>query len=93
MRDIEKPMERPPLNIILETEKKDESSIVLKKLVFGYTEKENGDKVFRGGPISLKLPLGSRIAILGNNGVGKSTLLKTITGDLAPVSGKVTWRR
>ncbi len=89
MRDIEKPMERPPLNIILETEKKDESSIVLKKLVFGYPEKENGDKVFRGGPISLKLPLGSRIAILGNNGAGKSTLLRTITGDLAPVSGKV----
>lgn len=89
MRDIEKPMERPPLNIILETVKNEESSITLKKLVFGYPEKENGDKVFRGGPINLKLPLGSRIAILGNNGVGKSTLLQTITGDLTPVSGKV----
>ncbi len=88
MRDIEKPMERPPLNIILETEKKDESSIVLKKVVFGYPEKK-GEQVFRGGPISLKIPLGSRIAFLGNNGVGKSTLLQTITGDLTPVSGKV----
>lgn len=89
MRDIEKPMERPPLNIVLETEKKDESSIVLKNVVFGYPESASHSAPFRGGPISLKIPLGSRIAFLGNNGVGKSTLLQTITGDLAPVSGKV----
>ncbi len=89
MRDIEKPMERPPLNIVLETEKKEESSIVLKKVVFGYPESASHSAPFRGGPINLKIPLGSRIAFLGNNGVGKSTLLQTITGDLTPVSGKV----
>ncbi|MBP7061127.1 MAG: ABC-F family ATP-binding cassette domain-containing protein, partial [Candidatus Moranbacteria bacterium] len=44
---------------------------------------------FRGGPIDMEITLGARLAILGNNGVGKSTLLKTITGDLAPLSGEV----
>jgi ATP-binding cassette subfamily F protein 3 len=31
---------------------------------------------------------GSRVAILGNNGTGKSTLLKTIAGELPPLSGE-----
>ena len=32
---------------------------------------------------------GDRIGIIGNNGVGKSTLLKILLGELAPVSGSV----
>ena len=31
----------------------------------------------------------SRIALVGNNGVGKSTLLKLMMGELEPVSGQV----
>lgn len=30
-----------------------------------------------------------RIAIVGNNGVGKSTLLKLLTGEIAPTRGEV----
>lgn len=95
---VERPLERPPLDIVLTTEKNEESSIVLNNVVFGYPEKKEGDKSFRGGPartpfrggpIDLEITLGSRLAILGNNGVGKSTLLQTITGDLAPLSGEV----
>ena len=34
--------------------------------------------------------LPSRIAIVGNNGVGKSTLLKLLTGEATPTTGSVT---
>ena len=38
---------------------------------------------------NLVLDRGERIAIVGANGCGKTTLLKTITGDIPPRSGKV----
>ncbi|MEK7494323.1 MAG: ABC-F family ATP-binding cassette domain-containing protein, partial [Patescibacteria group bacterium] len=80
---MERPLERTPLEISLGELKDKEASITAKKVEFGY---KGG---FSAGPVSLKIPLGSRIAILGNNGVGKSTLLKTLSGDLEPLSGKV----
>lgn len=87
--DIERPLERPPLDIVLTTEKNEDSSIVLKDLVFGYPEQEGQAKPFQGGPINVEIPLGARVAFLGNNGVGKSTLLQTITQTLPPLSGEV----
>ncbi len=86
---IERPLERPPLDIVLETEKDQNSSISLPKLVFGYTARTPEEKPFVGGPIDLEIPFGTRIAILGNNGVGKSTLLQTITGALPVIAGEV----
>jgi ATP-binding cassette, subfamily F, member 3 len=41
--------------------------------------------------INLHLDKGKKVAILGDNGQGKSTLLKTIVGDLLPVSGTAKW--
>ena len=38
---------------------------------------------------SLRVMRGDRIGIIGNNGVGKSTLLKLLLGELAPDSGSV----
>jgi phospholipid/cholesterol/gamma-HCH transport system ATP-binding protein len=43
--------------------------------------------IFKG--ISLKVPRGKVVAILGSSGSGKSTLLKLIGGQLAPSSGSV----
>jgi macrolide transport system ATP-binding/permease protein len=40
--------------------------------------------------VSLLLTQGSRIGLVGANGVGKSTLLKIITGEVEPDSGSVT---
>ncbi|MFZ2187684.1 MAG: ABC-F family ATP-binding cassette domain-containing protein [Candidatus Moraniibacteriota bacterium] len=83
LHDVERPLIRDPLYIPLAPQSGDkDSSIHLKKICFGYP---GG---FQGGPIDMKIPFGTRVAILGNNGVGKSTLLKTIEGSLAPLAGK-----
>lgn len=39
--------------------------------------------------VSLHVSAGERAFLIGPNGVGKSTLLKILTGDLTPVSGRV----
>ena len=39
--------------------------------------------------VSLEVPQGSIVSIIGANGAGKSTLLKTISGLLKPASGKI----
>ena len=41
--------------------------------------------------ISLKLERGDKLGIIGENGIGKSTLLKTLIGELKPLSGKFTF--
>lgn len=40
--------------------------------------------------MSMTIERGDKIAIVGCNGVGKSTLLKTILGIIPPLSGKIT---
>ena len=50
-----------------------------------------GDAVVLDG-ISLELRNGGSLALLGRNGVGKSTLLLTIMGYTSVVRGKVLWR-
>jgi len=49
----------------------------------GYGEKP----LFRG--LNLRADVGERIAVIGPNGIGKSTLLRTLVGDLTPDSGRV----
>jgi len=41
--------------------------------------------------LNLTVEVGERIAIIGPNGIGKSTLLKCLVGDLEPTTGKVKW--
>jgi phospholipid/cholesterol/gamma-HCH transport system ATP-binding protein len=53
-------------------------------LAFSYGDLE----IFRG--LSLSIPRGKVVGILGGSGSGKSTLLKLIGGQLAPARGRVT---
>ena len=41
--------------------------------------------------VSLTVRRGDRLAVIGPNGIGKSTLLKILMGELQPDTGKVTW--
>ncbi|MBO1518660.1 ABC-F family ATPase [Oceanisphaera pacifica] len=41
--------------------------------------------------LDMLVEVGERIAILGANGVGKTTLVKTLVGELAPKSGHYKW--
>ncbi len=41
--------------------------------------------------LKLMIAVGERVAVIGPNGIGKSTLLRTLVGDLAPDAGIVKW--
>ncbi len=41
--------------------------------------------------LNLMIAVGERVAVIGPNGIGKSTLLKTLAGDLTPDTGIVKW--
>ncbi|AWB43656.1 multidrug ABC transporter ATP-binding protein [Paenibacillus sp. CAA11] len=50
---------------------------------------EEGQTLFRN--VSFDLRRGETVALIGPNGIGKSTLLKMLIGDLKPSSGKILW--
>ncbi len=58
--------------------------VQVRDLHFSYGDLE----IFSG--LSLAIPRGQVVAILGGSGVGKSTLLKIIGGQLRPSAGTVT---
>ena len=66
-----------------------------KKLFRVVLELEDLSKGYGEAPLfknlSLMLAVGERLAVIGPNGIGKSTLLKTLAGDLTPDTGSVKW--
>ena len=51
----------------------------------GYDEKP----LFSG--LDLLIKVGERVAVIGPNGIGKTTLLRTLVNDIEPDSGSVKW--
>lgn len=49
----------------------------------------DGNILFKN--LDMLVEVGERIAILGANGIGKSTLVKTLFGELTPASGHYKW--
>lgn len=43
------------------------------------------------GPLNLEFPAGAFVLLEGPNGIGKSTLLRTLVGLQPPLSGEVNW--
>lgn len=60
-----------------------ESAVIIEALCFGYERSEVLHEV------SLDMPIGSLLAVVGPNGGGKSTLLRLILGLLRPGHGRV----
>jgi ATPase subunit of ABC transporter with duplicated ATPase domains len=59
----------------------------VEKLSFAYP---GGDaKVLSN--LSFNIEAGDRVAIIGPNGVGKTTLMRLLAGELQPTSGTVSW--
>ncbi len=55
------------------------------------------DKVSHGfdrplfNDFDIRVEAGERVAIIGENGIGKTTLLRCLAGDLTPKHGKIKW--
>ncbi len=47
------------------------------------------EELFNG--LDLMVEVGERVAIIGPNGIGKSTLLKCLIGELEPTAGNIKW--
>ena len=46
--------------------------------------------ILRGA--SLELPAGTALGLLGRNGMGKTTLIRTLMGYVRPASGRIEWQ-
>lgn len=71
----------------LEFEKEDSiesSELIFENVTFGFSEQQH---ILQN--INLKIKEGEKIAIIGGNGEGKTTLIHLILGIVLPVSGKI----
>jgi ATPase subunit of ABC transporter with duplicated ATPase domains len=69
------------------TEKKPSGKQVLK--VEGLTKAFKGNMLFH--QLKFDVARGERIAVMGVNGIGKSTLVKILTGDISQDAGELHW--
>ena len=67
-----------------EKEKLHRQAVEIEKLSHGYDKPLFND-------FNIILEAGEKVAIIGENGVGKTTLLRCIAGDLKPNHGSVKW--
>ena len=85
LEDI-KPSSRVSPYIRFNQEKKlHRQAVVIEKLGHGF----DGEALFSDG--NLILEAGSRLAVIGENGVGKTTFLRCLMNELTPDSGTVQW--
>ena len=85
MDKIERPKIKQKLDIKINlNDTKGGTDINTSDLICGY---ENG---FQTEPIRLNCKLGERIVIIGDNGSGKSTFLKTLIGEQEKLSGDIS---
>jgi len=81
-----KPSSRMNPYIRFKQEKKlHRQAVTLENLGHGF----DGEDLFKKANIIIDA--GERIAVIGENGVGKTTLLRCLMGELAPEAGRVKW--
>jgi ATPase subunit of ABC transporter with duplicated ATPase domains len=67
-----------------EREKLYRNAVELKKLSHGFDKTLFND-------VSMMFEAGEKVAIIGENGIGKTTFLRCLAGDLQPKHGEVKW--
>ena len=73
--------------------KETEHSILkLLDLQVGYEQHANTKEGIVYGPLNTEIHTPEMIGIIGRNGIGKSTLLRTLTGIQHPISGTIVIR-
>ena len=83
-----KPSSRQNPYIRFEQEKKlYRQAVAVEGVGFGYPGADA--PVLRN--VNLEVEAGERIAIVGPNGVGKTTLMRLLAGELQPSTGRITW--
>ncbi|MGI5878255.1 MAG: ABC-F family ATP-binding cassette domain-containing protein [Christensenellales bacterium] len=81
---VERPQTAPTLHFRLDAGRRSgEEALKIHGLSMAFGEK----KLFEG--LSLELRLGEKVALIGPNGIGKTTLLALIRGELQPVAGEI----
>jgi len=68
-----------------QTKKLHRQAVTVESLAKGF----DGKPLFKN--FSFTVEAGERVAIIGPNGIGKTTLLRTLVGDLQPDAGSVKW--
>jgi ATPase subunit of ABC transporter with duplicated ATPase domains len=63
------------------------SAVTVEKLNFTYP----GSDVPVLTDISFSIEAGERVAVIGPNGIGKTTLMRCLAGELTPTSGRISW--
>jgi ATPase subunit of ABC transporter with duplicated ATPase domains len=63
------------------------SAVNVEKLNFSYPGSDS--KVLSN--VNFMIEAGERVAIIGPNGIGKTTLVRCLAGELTPTSGQITW--
>jgi ABC-type Mn2+/Zn2+ transport system ATPase subunit len=63
------------------------SALQLQNLIIGYPGRTLSN------PLSLEIPVGTSLGIIGGNGTGKTTLVKTLMGLIPPLQGGLHWKQ
>jgi ATP-binding cassette subfamily F protein 3 len=83
--DIDSPLGVVRINIPPVEDMKKGLLLRLNSVAIGYGDKVIADK------INLQINKGEHVAILGDNGQGKTTFLKTLVRELSPLTGTIKW--
>ncbi len=83
--EITHPLSAVFMQIPPAAEKKGGLALRVKDLCIGYAQKRIAEHVI------LDVARGSHVAIVGENGHGKTTLLKTLAGKMIPLAGAFQW--